>query len=84
MNNNGKKIEIYSTESCHFCQMAKKFFTDNNIPFTDYNVGINTAKRTEMVEKSGQLGVPVIVIDDKDIVIGFDKSKLSSLLDVSK
>ena len=77
-----KKVEIYSTASCHFCHMAKEFFTVNNIPFTDYNVGTDTAKRTEMIDKSGQMGVPVIVIDNKDVVIGFDKNALSKLLDI--
>ena len=60
--------------------MTKEFFAANNVPFTDYNVGIDTAKRKEMVEKSGQMGVPVIVIDDKDIVVGFDKNTLTKLL----
>ncbi|MDO8729235.1 MAG: glutaredoxin domain-containing protein [bacterium] len=77
---NNKKVEIYSTESCHFCQMTKEFFIANNVPFTNYNVGIDTIKRKEMIEKSGQMGVPVIVIDDKDIVVGFDKNKLSEFL----
>jgi glutaredoxin len=60
--------------------MTKEFFTANNISFTDYNVGADTAKRKEMIEKSGQMGVPVIVIDDKDIVVGFDKNVLTKLL----
>ena len=77
-----KKVEIYSTESCHFCHMAKEFFTANNIAYTDYNVGKDIAKRTEMIEKTGQMGVPVIVIDDNDIVIGFDKPTLAKLLGV--
>ena len=77
-----KKVEIYSTESCHFCHMAKEFFTANNIAFTDYNVGSDTTKRSEMIDKSGQMGVPVIVIDDNDIVVGFDKDTLSRLLGV--
>ena len=75
-----KKVEIYSTASCHFCHMAKELFSANNIPFTDYNVGTDTVKRKEMVEKSGQMGVPVIVIDDKDVVVGFDKHVLTKLL----
>ena len=78
-----KKVEIYSTESCHFCHMVKEFFATHNIPFTNYNVGIDTAKRAEMVNKSGQMGVPVIVIDNKDIVIGFDQNALTKLLDLS-
>jgi len=77
-----KKVEIYSTESCHFCRMAKEFFAANNISFTDYNVGTDTTKRAEMIEKSGQMGVPVIVIDDKDIVVGFDKNALIKLLGI--
>jgi len=83
MNTDGKKVEIYSTESCHFCRMAKEFFAAHNIPFTNYNVGTDMAKRKEMMEKSGQLGVPVIIIDDNDMIIGFDKNKLSDLLGVS-
>ncbi len=77
-----KKVEIYSTASCHFCHMAKEFFKANNIPFTDYNVGLDTAKRSEMIDKSGQMGVPVIVINDRDIVVGFDQRKLADLLGV--
>lgn len=80
--NNNKKVEIYSTESCHFCYMAKEFFTANNVPFTNYNVGTDTTKRKEMVEKSGQMGVPVIVIGDKDIVVGFDRNALTKLLNL--
>ncbi len=75
-----KKVEIYSTASCHFCHMAKEFFTENKIPFTDYNVGTDIDKRREMINKSGQMGVPVIVIDGKDIVVGFDRESLSKLL----
>jgi len=77
-----KKVEIYSTESCHFCHLAKEWFSENKVEFVDYNVGVDTEKRAEMVEKSGQMGVPVIVIDDKDLVIGFDQKTLSKLLEV--
>lgn len=75
-----KKVEIYSTESCHFCHLAKEFFAAYNIPFTNYNVGTDTIKRAEMVSKSGQMGVPVIVIDNRDVVIGFDQNALTKLL----
>ena len=76
------KVEIFSTLSCHFCHMAKEFLKEKNIQFTDYNVGLDTAKRTEMIEKSGQMGVPVIVIDDKDLIIGYNKQKLAELLEI--
>jgi len=78
-----KKVEIYTTASCHFCHMAKEFFKANNIPFIDYNVGIDTTKRAEMIDISGQMGVPVIVIDDKDVVIGYNQKKVAELLGVS-
>ena len=77
-----KKVEIYSTPTCHFCHMAKDFFAANNVAFTDYNVAVDTAKREEMMDKSGQLGVPVIVIDDQDLVIGFDQKQVSKLLGI--
>ena len=77
MENTNKKVEIYSTDSCHFCHMAKEFFTAHDVAFTNYNVGTDTVKRAEMIEKSGQMGVPVIVIDDKEILVGFDEKKLS-------
>jgi glutaredoxin 3 len=63
--------------------MAKEFFTAHNIDFTNYDVATDLAKREEMMEKSGQLGVPVIVIDDQDVVVGFDQRRLSSLLGVA-
>ncbi|CAN5118629.1 glutaredoxin family protein [soil metagenome] len=78
-----KKIEIYSTPTCHFCHMAKDYFTSHNLAFTDYNVGSDTAKRTEMLEKSGQMGVPVIIIDNKEIIVGFDQDRLENLLGFS-
>ena len=77
-----KQVEIYSTASCHFCHMAKEFFKEHNIPFTDYNVGVDAEKRAEMVEMTGQMGVPVIVIDKKDVVIGFDQKALTKLLEI--
>jgi glutaredoxin 3 len=77
-----KKIEIYSTPSCHFCHMAKDFFESHDLSFEDYDVASDTVKRSEMMEKSGQMGVPVIVIDGQDVVIGFDRERLASLLEV--
>ena len=76
-----KKVVIYSTPTCHFCQMAKKFFKEKNIEYTDYDVSTDDDKRKEMIEKSGQMGVPVIYIDD-EMLIGFDKDKLSTALGI--
>lgn len=76
-----KKVEIYSTATCHFCHMAKEWLTEKNIPFTDYNVGDDIAKRKEMIEMTGQLGVPVIRIGD-EVMVGFNQEKMAELLGV--
>jgi glutaredoxin 3 len=55
-------ISIYSTPACHFCHMAKDMLSAHSIPFTDYNVATDLEKRQEMITKSGQMGVPVIVV----------------------
>jgi len=74
-----KTVTIFSTPTCHFCHLAKDFFTENNIAFTDNDVATDLTKRQEMIELTGQMGVPVIKIDD-DIVIGFDEGKVKELL----
>ena len=76
---NKPPVTIYSTPTCHFCHAAKDFFSQNGVAFTDYNVGTDLAKRKEMIEKSGQMGVPVITIG-KDLIVGFDEPKLRELL----
>ncbi len=80
--NSGTKVDIYSTATCHFCHMAKEWMTEKNIPFNDYNVGTDAEKRKEMVEMTGQLGVPVIKIGD-DVMIGFNPDKMAQLLGVA-
>ncbi len=74
-------VTIYSTPTCHFCHMTKDFLKEHSIPFTDYNVAENMEKRQEMVQMTGQMGVPVIVIGS-EIIIGFDQKKLSQLLSI--
>jgi glutaredoxin-like YruB-family protein len=75
-------VEIYSTPACHFCHMAKEYFKEHNVAFTDYNVGADAEKRAEMVEITGQMGVPVIVVDKENVVIGFDQKALAKLLEI--
>lgn len=84
-----KQVTIYSTPTCAYCKAAKRFFEENNIEFTDHNVAEDTEKREEMIEKSGQMGVPVIFISDSsdsskepEIMVGFDKARLSELLGI--
>ena len=74
-----KTVTIYSTPVCHYCHMAKDFFTENNVTFTEHDVAADLEKRKEMVEMTGQMGVPVIRIGD-DVVIGFDEEKVKELL----
>ena len=74
-----KKVTIYSTPTCVYCNLAKEFFKDNNVPFQEFNVATNLEKRKEMMEKSGQMGVPVITIDE-EVIIGFDQQRISELL----
>ena len=74
-----KNVKIYSTPTCHFCNMAKEFFKENNVPFENVDVLADQAARQEMVEISQQMGVPVIVIGD-EITVGFNKPRIASLL----
>jgi glutaredoxin len=74
-----KTVEIFSTENCHFCHMAKDWFNDNGVQYVDHNVGVNVEERKRAMEISGQMGVPVILIGD-DVVIGFNEAKLRELL----
>ena len=77
-----KKVTIYSTPSCHFCHMAKEFFKEKNISYEEFNVAADQEKRAEMVDMTGQLGVPVIRIEN-DVIIGFNKPKIAQLLGVA-
>jgi glutaredoxin-like YruB-family protein len=74
-------VTIYSTPVCHFCQAAKEFFKENNVEYTEHDVAADAEKREEMIEMTGQMGVPVIRIGD-DVVIGFDEGKVKELLKI--
>ena len=77
------KVTVYSTPTCHFCHMAKDFFAEKGVLFEDFNVAQDLEKRKEMVDKSGQMGVPVIIIEDK-VVVGFNKPKIMELLGIKE
>lgn len=74
-----KKITVYSTPTCPYCHKLKEFLKENKIDFEDIDVASDRNKAKEMIDKSGQMGVPVIEIDGT-IVIGFDKDKIKPLL----
>jgi len=75
------KVIVYSTPTCHFCHAAKDFFTANGVDFEDSDVSVDDVKRNEMIEKTGQMGVPVIIIDDQ-VVVGFDEARIRELLEM--
>jgi len=77
-----KTVLIYTTPTCQYCKMAKEFFQAKGVEYTELDVAADEAKRSEMVEKSGQMGVPVIDIEN-DIIIGFDEPKLRELLGIT-
>jgi len=77
-----KTVTIYSTNTCHYCNLAKDFFKQHNIAYTEHNVGTDMEKRQEMINFTHQLGVPVIRIDDT-ILVGFQESKVAELLEIA-
>lgn len=79
MSTEATEVTIYSTPTCHYCGMAKEFFKAHNIAFTEHDVARDIEQRKIMIEKSGQMGVPVITVGDK-LVVGFDEEELRSLL----
>ncbi len=75
------KVIIYSTPNCVFCRMAKAFFDANNVKYEEKDVATDLTAQRAIIEKTGQMGVPVIEVGNK-IIIGFDKRKLTELLDL--
>jgi len=72
-------IKIYTTPTCPYCMMVKKYLRDRKIEFEDIDVSLDRSKAEEMVKISGQMGVPVILID-KRVIIGFDQGKIENAL----
>ena len=77
-----KEVTIYSTQTCVYCNMAKSFFKSNGVAYTEHNVATDMERRKEMIDKTGQMGVPVIDVGG-EIVVGFDEPKLRSTLEIS-
>lgn len=74
-----KNVKIYSTPTCFYCQKTKEFLSKNNIKYEEVNVAVDMKAREEMVQKSHQLGVPVIEIGH-EILVGFDRVALERAL----
>ncbi|OHA50572.1 MAG: NrdH-redoxin [Candidatus Terrybacteria bacterium RIFCSPLOWO2_01_FULL_40_23] len=74
-------VKIYTTPICVYCKAAKQLFNEHNIQYQEINVIEDRNALNEMVARSGQLGVPVIEIDN-NIVVGFNKPKIMELLNL--
>jgi len=72
-------VIIYTTPTCVYCQMAKEFFKERSIAYEEKNVSSDKEALDEMIQKSGQMGTPVIDIDGK-IIIGFDEAAIKESL----
>ena len=75
------QVTMYSTATCKYCKHAEALFNEHNISFQKFDVGADADKRKEMVEKSGQLGVPVIDIGGQ-IIVGYDEDAIKQLLKI--
>ena len=79
-----KEFKIYSTPTCGYCHMLKEWLTEKKVAFTDINVAADPARGVEMIQKTGQMGVPVSVISFEDgkeeVVLGFDQEKIAKIL----
>lgn len=73
-------VIIYSTPTCPYCKLAKDFFKDKSISFTEVDVAADPAAANEMVKKSGQMGVPVVEIDGQ-IVVGWNQVALNDIIE---
>ena len=81
MSGKTSKIRIFSTPSCPYCVTLKEYLKHHGIEFEDIDVSKDEKAAEEMIQKSGQMGVPVVEIGDQ-IVVGFDKEKISKLLKI--
>jgi len=71
-----KKVKVYSTVTCLHCINLKAFLDEKKVPYENIDVGEDQQKAQEMIQRSGQMGVPVVDIDGK-IIVGFDKDKIT-------
>jgi glutaredoxin-like YruB-family protein len=74
-----KSVKVYSTPTCPWCMRVKQFLKENNIAFEDVDVSSNQAAAEEMIQKTGQMGVPVLDIGG-EIIVGFDKERIKKAL----
>jgi len=82
-----KKVIIYSTKTCGYCRSEKEYLDSKEIEYEEIDVGVDQDKAREMIEKSGQMGVPVTIIGEgkeEELIVGFDKERINKLLGVDE
>ena len=75
-----KKVEIYTSPTCHFCTELKTFLDEKNVSYIEYDVTADEEKRKELTDRSQQVGVPVMFVNDTEMITGFDKEKVVAAL----
>ena len=76
------KVTVYSTPTCPWCHKAKDWLKEQKVDFEDKDVSSDETARNEMVEKSGQMGVPVIIVEGHDPIVGFDQDAIKHALGI--
>ncbi len=76
-----EKVIVYSTPTCPWCHKAKEFLKENKIEFEEKDTSTDEVARNDMVEKSGQMGVPVLDVDGT-IIVGFDQEAIKKALNL--
>lgn len=82
-----KKVVIYSTKACGYCKAEKEYFDAKGVAYEEIDVGADQEKAREMIEKSGQMGVPVTIIGEgkeEELIVGFDKERINKLLAIDE
>lgn len=77
-----QNVVVYTTPTCGYCMAVKDYLSDHNIDYTEYDVSQNRQKAQEMMDKTGQMGVPVVEING-DVIVGFDKQKIREKLNLN-
>lgn len=75
------KVKVFSTKICPYCVSLKQYLEEHNIEFEEIDVSENREMAQYIIDKTGQMGVPVTEIDDQ-VILGFDREKIAKLLDI--
>ncbi len=79
-------VTIYTTQTCGYCRAAKDFMDSQHVPYKEIDVGADREQAREMIEKSGQMGVPVIVVKGdghEEVIVGYDQQRIAGALGIS-